>query len=105
MGKYKNSMIFWQIDALLEKYDADVKTPVKDLPEEALNEILNGSMDRVRIKSQLVHTSSDYYVTYEGLMKYIQMMQENETCGFGTEVGGTVLQDGDLSGIVEDAVE
>lgn len=72
-------MIFWQIDALLEKYDADVKTPVKDLPEEALNEILNGSMDRVRIKSQLVHTSSDYYVTYEGLMKYIQMMQENET--------------------------
>ena len=72
-------MIFWQIDALLEKYDADVKTPVKDLPEEALNEILNGSMDRVRIKSQLVHTSSDYYVTYEGLVKYIQMMQENET--------------------------
>ena len=64
---------------MLEKYDADVKTPVKDLPEEALNEILNGSMDRVRIKSQLVHTSSDYYVTYEGLMKYIQMMQENET--------------------------
>lgn len=63
----------------MEKYDADVKTPVKDLPEEALNEILNGSMDRVRIKSQLVHTSSDYYVTYEGLVKYIQMMQENET--------------------------
>ena len=79
LGKYKNSMIFWQIDALLEKYDADVKTPVKDLPEEALNEILNGSMDRVRIKSQLVHTSSDYYVTYEELVKYIQMMQENET--------------------------
>ena len=79
LGKYKNSMIFWEIDALLEKYDADVKTPVKDLPEEALNEILNGSMDRVRIKSQLVHTSSDYYVTYEGLVKYIQMMQENET--------------------------
>ena len=72
-------MIFWQIDALLEKYDADVKTPVKDLPEEALNEILNGSMDRVRIKAQLVHTSSDYYVTYEGLVKYIQMTQENET--------------------------
>ena len=78
LGKYKNSMIFWQIDALLEKYDADVKTPVKDLPEEALNEIMNGSMDRVRIKSQLVRTSSDYYVTYEGLVKYIQMMQENE---------------------------
>ena len=78
LGKYKNSMIFWQIGALLEKYDADVKTPVKELPEEALNEILNGSVDRVRIKAQLVHTSSDYYVTYEGLVKYIQAMQESE---------------------------
>ncbi len=79
LGTYKDSMIFWQIDALLERYDADVKTPVRDLPEEALNEILNGSMDRVRVKAQLVHTSSDYYVTYEGLVKYIQMMQENGT--------------------------
>ncbi|MCD8317782.1 MAG: excinuclease ABC subunit UvrA, partial [Paraprevotella sp.] len=79
LGKYKNSMIFWQIDALLENYEATVKTPVKDLPEEALNEILYGSVDRVRIKAQLVHTSSDYYVTYEGLVKYIQMTQESES--------------------------
>ena len=78
LGKYKNSMIFWQIDALLEKYEADVKTPVCELPEEALNEILYGSVDRVRIKAQLVHTSSDYYVVYEGLVKYIQMTQESD---------------------------
>ena len=78
LGKYKNSMIFWQIEALLEKYDAGLKTPVKDLPEEALNEILYGSVDRVRVKAQLVHTSSDYYVQYEGLVKYIQSVQENE---------------------------
>ncbi len=78
LGKYKNSMIFWQIDALLEKYDASVKTPVKDLPEEALQEILYGSVDRVRLKAQLVHTSSDYFVTYEGLVKYIQTTQELE---------------------------
>ena len=78
LGKYKNSMIFWQIDALLEKYDADLKTPVKDLPEEALNEILYGSVDRVRVKAQLIHTSTDYYVQYEGLVKYIQSVQESE---------------------------
>ena len=78
LGKFKNSMIFWQIEALLEKYDADLKTPVKDLPEEALNEILYGSVDRVRVKAQLIHTSSDYYVQYEGLVKYIQSVQENE---------------------------
>ena len=78
LGKYKNSMIFWQIEALLEKYDATLKTPVADLPEEALNEILYGSVDRVRIKAQLVHTSSDYFVVYEGLVKYIQTMRDNE---------------------------
>lgn len=76
LGKYKNSMIFWQIDALLEKYDADVKTPVRDLPEEALSEVLYGSVDRVKLKAQVIHTSSDYYVTYEGVVKYIQNMQE-----------------------------
>lgn len=78
LGKYRNSMIFWQIDALLERYDATLKTPVSELPEEALNEILYGSVERVRIKAQLVHTSSDYYVVYEGLVKYIQAMHDNE---------------------------
>lgn len=78
LGKYKNSMIFWQIEALLEKYDASLRTPVAELPDGALSEILYGSVDRVRIKAELVHTSSDYYVTYEGLVKYIQQTQEND---------------------------
>ena len=78
LGKYKNSMIFWQIEALLEKYDANLKTPVKDLPDEAIDEILNGSDERLKIKSQLVGTSSDYFTTYEGVMKYIQLLQERD---------------------------
>ena len=78
LGKYKATMIFFQIGALLEKYDADLKTPVCQLPEEAIEEILNGSDDRLRIKASLIHTSSDYFVTYEGLVKYIQMLQEQE---------------------------
>ena len=78
LGKYKNSMIFWQIEALLEKYGASLKTPVAELPDGVLGEILYGSVDRVRIKAELVHTSSDYYVTYEGLVKYIQQTQEND---------------------------
>ena len=64
LGKYKSSMIFWQIAALLEKYDADLKTPVSELPEEAIDEILNGSDDRIKIKSSLIGTSSDYFTTY-----------------------------------------
>ncbi len=78
LGKYKNSMIFWQIEALLERYDANLKTPVKDLPDEAIDEILNGSDERLKIKSQLVSTSSDYFTTYEGVVKYIQLLQERD---------------------------
>ena len=78
LGKYKNSMIFWQIEALLEKYEATLKTPVKELPDDALDEILYGSDDRIRIKSSLIGTTSDYFVTFEGVVKYIQMLQEKE---------------------------
>lgn len=79
VGKYKNSMIFWQIDALLEKYEANLKTPAKDLPDEAIEEILYGSDERIKIKSSLIGTSSDYFVTFEGVVKYIQMLQEKDS--------------------------
>ena len=79
VGKYKNSMIFWQIDALLEKYEANLKTPAKDLPDEAIEEILYGSDERIKIKSSLIGTSSDYFITFEGVVKYIQMLQEKDS--------------------------
>ncbi len=78
LGKYKGTMIFFQISALLEKYEADLKTPVSQLPDEAIDEILNGSDDRLRIKASLIHTNSDYFVTFDGLVKYIRMLQEQE---------------------------
>jgi len=78
LGKYKGTMIFFQIEALLEKYEATLKTPVNQLPDEAIDEILNGSDDRLRIKASLIHTTSDYFVTFDGLVKYIQMLQEQD---------------------------
>lgn len=72
LGKYKNQMIFWQIEALLEQYDCTLDTPVKDIPQDAMDEVLNGSMERVRIRKELVHTSSDYFIEYEGVVKYLQ---------------------------------
>ena len=59
IGKYKNQMIFWQIDAILKKYGCDIKTPVEAIPEEAMQEVLYGTMEQVRIGKELVHTSSD----------------------------------------------
>lgn len=71
LGKYKNQMIFWQIDAILQKYGCDLKTPYKDIPDEAIDTIMNGSLESVRIDKSIVHTSSDYFVTFEGVIKYL----------------------------------
>lgn len=78
LGKHKQSMIFWQIAALLERYDSTLKTPIKDLPEGAIDEILYGADERIKIKSSVIGTSSDYFVTFEGVIKYIQMLQEKD---------------------------
>ena len=78
LGKHKNQLIFWQIEAILEKYDCSLQTPVKDIPAEALDEILYGSMERVRISKERVHTSSDYYTDYGGIVKYLQNVFEED---------------------------
>ena len=83
LGKYKNQMIFWQIDAILHKYDCNVKTPIADIPEEALNEILYGSLESVRIDKELVHTSSDYFVDFDGVVKYLRSVMENDDSSSG----------------------
>ena len=78
LGKYKNQMIFWQIDAILQKYSCDLKTPVNDIPDEALNEILYGSLETIRIDKELVHTSSDYFVSFDGVVKYLRNVMDND---------------------------
>ena len=78
LGKYKNQLIFWQIEALLQKYDCTLKTPVEDIPDEAMTEILYGSLEDVRIDKDVVHTSSDYFVTFNGIIKYLRDVIDND---------------------------
>lgn len=78
LGKYKNQMIFWQIDSILHKYDCNIKTPFKDIPQEAVDEILYGSLENVKIDKSLVHTTSDYFVNFDGIIKYLQTVIEND---------------------------
>lgn len=77
LGKYKNSLIFWQISAICEKYGATIKTPIKDLPEEALDDILNGTDERLMIKNETMSTSN-YFLSYDGLVKYIELQQADD---------------------------
>ena len=72
LGKYKNQMIFWQIGAILDDYGLSLKTPVAELPDDALNDILYGRLEKIRIKKEVVHTTSDYFVSFDGVVKYLQ---------------------------------
>ena len=83
LGKYKNQMIFWQIDAILKKYGCDLKSPIEQIPSEALQEVLYGSLDNVRIDKELIHTSSDYFVAFDGIIKYLRNVMENDESASG----------------------
>ena len=83
LGKYKNQMIFWQVEAILKKYDCDLTTPIKDIPEEAMTEILYGSLEDVRIDKELVHTSSDYFISFDGIIKYLRNVMDNDDSAAG----------------------
>lgn len=78
LGKYKNQMVFWQIDAILQKYDCDIKTKVNEIPEDAINEVLYGSLDNIKIAKELVHTSTDYFTTFDGIIKYLRNIMDND---------------------------
>jgi excinuclease ABC subunit A len=93
LGKYKNQMIFWQIDALLKKYDLDLKTPIEDIPEEAMTEILYGSLENVRIEKELVHTTSDYFVSFDGIIKYLRNVMENDESTSGQKWADQFLEE------------
>ncbi|MCR5312869.1 MAG: excinuclease ABC subunit UvrA, partial [Bacteroidaceae bacterium] len=79
LGKFKNTMIFWQIDAVLARHECDLKTPINKMPEDAVHEIIYGCQERICIKASLIKTTNDFYTEYEGLAKYIHQLIESET--------------------------
>lgn len=81
LGKYRNSMIFWQIEAICKLHGATISTPIDQLPAEAIDDILNGTQTRLNIENDTMSTSG-YSAPFEGIVKYIEMQQDEEA---GTE--------------------
>ena len=77
LGKYKNSLFFWQIEAICQKYGVTIKTPIKDIPKEALDDIIFGTDEKLQIKNEALGQSK-YTVAFEGVAKYIAMQQDSE---------------------------
>jgi len=74
LGKHKSSTIFWQIEAILEKYECTLKSPIADIPDEAIDEIMNGTDERLQIKNHSLGTN--YFLNYDGILKYIEMQAD-----------------------------
>ena len=79
LGKYKASLIFYQIETILRKHGADIKQPIRDLPEEALTDVLYGYPGQFRLENAEIGVSSNFLTTYEGILKYVTMQEENST--------------------------
>lgn len=78
LGKYKNSLFFWQLEAICEKHGVSIKTPIKDIPQEAMDDIMFGTDERLQIKNESLGTSN-YVVAFEGVTKYIEMQQDSDS--------------------------
>lgn len=77
LGKYKNALVFWQIQAICEKYGCSLDTPIAQLPDEVIDDIMNGTgEERLNIRTETMSTSN-YFLSYEGLVKYIEMQQDD----------------------------
>ncbi len=77
LGAHKNTLVFWQIEALGEMFGFNLKTPIKDIPEDGLNAILFGTSERIHLKNSPLGTSMNYMMTYEGVIKYIDAQKDD----------------------------
>ena len=93
LGKYKNQMIFWQVQALLDNYGYTLKTPISDISDDAMNEVLNGSMEKVRIDKNVCKTSSDYFTDFDGITKYLRQVMENDDSSAGQKWAEQFMRD------------
>lgn len=78
LGKYKNSLVFWQIQAICERHGYTLDTPLDSLSEECLDDIMNGTDEKLNIKTETAATSN-YFLTFDGLVKYIEMLQDDDS--------------------------
>lgn len=93
LGKEKSNLLFWQITAICEKYGVTLKTPIKDIPSEAIDEILYGTNERLKIKNESLG-NSNYMVTYEGVAKYIEMQQDDDASATAQKWAGQFITTG-----------
>lgn len=78
LGSYKNMLIFWQIEAIGEKYGFTLDTPIKDISDEALDIILYGSEENFKLTNTPLGTSLNYFLSFDGIVSFINNQQADD---------------------------
>ncbi|HNS30397.1 MAG TPA: excinuclease ABC subunit UvrA [Tenuifilaceae bacterium] len=92
LGPYKSSLIFWQLDAIAQKYGFDLNDPIESIPDDALNVILYGSEEQFTLKHQSLGVKSNYFLSFEGIISYIQNIHNEDLNGHGPKWAQQFIQ-------------
>jgi len=92
LGKYKNIWIFWQIEAIAEKNGFTLDTPVRDIPEEALNKVLYGSDEVLKLSNTPLGMTSNYFLTFEGVVNFVGNLEVINGKRNGTRIKDQYVQ-------------
>ena len=92
LGKYRNIWIFWQIEAIAEKNGFTLDTPIKEIPEDALNKILYGSDEVLKLSNTPLGMSSNYFLTFEGVVNFVGNVETINGKKEGTKIRDQYVQ-------------
>ncbi len=81
LGVYRNALIFWQMEAIGDKYGFKLDTPISKIPKEALEKILYGSDESFKLQNTPLGTSANYFLSFDGIVNYIYNNIAQEATG------------------------
>jgi excinuclease ABC subunit A len=80
LGEYKSNWTFRQIEAIGAKLGFTINTPLKDISEEAIDFLLNGSTEPISVSQNISGISTEYSIEFEGIINIItKQFEENNS--------------------------
>lgn len=91
-GKYANNMLFAILTELGNRYGFTLDTPVRDIPEDGLNAIMNGDTEPLKINMQdFASYGGTRMISWEGMGEYIAKLDDDSASGRGNKWAGQFI--------------
>jgi len=81
IGEYRSSWIFKQLDAIADKYKFKLSEPINNIPEEALNAILFGTAEMLKVKNDSNSNEKSYSLSFEGVVNFLARQEHEGATG------------------------